>query len=238
MYFFTPLFVGNSGQTVDNQVLQIDIIDSPTVEEMNDVKSPDLDDVVKKCIDYCHERNIEDPVEILGAIQQFIVTGCKLKIKNFSECLEGETNYILVNHQQVLNSAIEEIETIVAPRLTLQVFFYGEVATDMGGPRREFFSLCMQEIKAKYFNNGFKEHLASDYSIVGLIMALSILQNRTIPRFSSSDDLQELFMAEHPSKCLKNLRNGFAKIGLYLIGKALPTFLYLLHPSDVSSLSR
>ena len=94
VYFFTALFVGNSGQIVDNQVLQIDIIDSPTrptVKEMNDVKSPDLDDVVKKCIDYCHERNIEDPVEILRAIQQFIVTGLKQKLHYCHchlECLE------------------------------------------------------------------------------------------------------------------------------------------------------
>lgn len=133
---------------------------------------------------------------------------------------------------------MEEIEPLIDPRLTLQVSFYGEVATDMGGPRREFFRLCMQEIKTKYFDNGFKEPLADDYTVVGLIMALSILQNGTIPRFLSPDNLQELFIAETASKCLESLRKGFAKVGLYQIGKVMPTFLYLLHPSQMPSLSR
>ncbi len=224
-------------QPPEDEVVEITITESST-SSVNAVESLELDEAIKKCIDYCQKRNIEAPVEILRVMQQSIVTGRKLEIENASECLEGKTNYILINRHDVLNSAMEEIEPMLEPRLTLQVAFYGEVATDMGGPRREFFRLCMQEIKTKYFDNGYKEHLADDYVVVGLIMALSILQNGTVPRFLSPDDLQELFMGEDPSKCLKSLRKGFAKVGLYQIGKALPTFVNLLHPSNVSLLSR
>lgn len=184
------MFVGHSVQTVEDELVEIDLTVSPTSPAVQEVtKPPELDEVVKECIDYCQKRNIEDPVEILRHIQQSIVTGRQLEIENANECLEGDTNYILINRQDVLNRAMEEIEPLVDPRLTLQVSFYGEAATDFGEPRREFFRLCMQEIKTKYFDSGFKEHLSDDYVVVGLIMALSILQNGTIPRFLSSDDL-------------------------------------------------
>lgn len=69
-------------------------------------------------------------------------------------------------------------------------------------------------------------------------MALSILQNGTIPRFMSPDDLQDLLHSDSPSKCIQNLRTGFAKLGLYEIGKALPSFFNLLHQSPAVLLSR
>jgi hypothetical protein len=113
---------------------------------------------------------------------------------------------------------MEEVHEIKNPRLTLEVSFYGGSAQDAGGPRREFFRLCLHEIKAKYFDNGLKEHLSKDYENVGLLMALSVLQNGSIPRFLSENHLQELFNSSQPSKCIRNLRKGFAKVGLYQIG--------------------
>ncbi|XP_028409260.1 uncharacterized protein LOC114531853 [Dendronephthya gigantea] len=194
--------------------------------------------IVQQCIDYCHEKNIEDPVEILRVAQQFIVTGRKLDVVSLTECVEGETNYILINRQDVLNRAMEEIMPLINPRLTLEVSFYGEAATDYGGPRREFFRLCMQEIKARYFDGGLKDHLFADYTVIGLIMALSILQNGNIPRFIPPDNLQELFFSESPSRCLQSLRRGLEKLGVYQIGKAIPSFLYLFHESPTATLSR
>ena len=57
------------------------------------------------------------------------------------------------------------MEVLKHQRLTLAVGFYGESAEDNGGPRKEFFRLCLREIKATYFDNGLKDHLAQDYSI-------------------------------------------------------------------------
>ena len=58
---------------------------------------------------------------------------------------------------------------------------------------KEFFRLCLRDIKATYFDNGLKDHLADDYSTIGLIMSLSILQNGSIPRFVNEEHLQALF---------------------------------------------
>ena len=96
----------------------------------------------------------------------------------------------------------------------------------------------MQEIKTKYFDNGLKEHLSKDYVNVGLLMALSVLQNGSIPRFLSEELLQELFNAKKPSICIENLRKGFARVGLYQIGSVLPIFLHLFHPSQAAALTR
>jgi hypothetical protein len=85
---------------------------------------------------------------------------------------------------------MEEIPCIEDVQLTLEVSFYGENAQDAGGPRKEFFRLCLQEIKKTYFDNGLKEHLSEDYQIIGLIMALSVLQNGKMPRFLDEDQLQ------------------------------------------------
>lgn len=52
----------------------------------------------------------------------------------------------------------------------------------------------LRDINAKYFDNGLKGNLANDYSTTELIMALSILQNGSIPRFVKEDHLQALFL--------------------------------------------
>ena len=70
---------------------------------------------------------------------------------------------------------MDEIQFLKDPTLTLSIGFYGECAEDYGGPRKEFFRLCLQDIKATYFDNGLKDHLADDYSTIGLIMALNNL---------------------------------------------------------------
>ena len=116
---------------------------------------------------------------------------------------------------------------------------YDERAEDCGGPRKELVRLCLREIKAKYFDSGLKEHLSYDYSTIGLIMALSTLQNGSIPRFLKEDHLQALFSSEEPSNpCISKLRFGFKTLGLYQIGNVTPNFLHLFRPSESSALSR
>ena len=59
-------------------------------------------------------------------------------------------------------------------------FFYGEGAQDLEGLSKEFFGLCVNAIKAKYFDDGLRMNLSSAYKMAGLIIALSILQNGKI----------------------------------------------------------
>ena len=90
-----------------------------------------------------------------------------------------------------------------------------------------------------HFDNGLKEHLSEDYKTVGIILALSVLQNGNIPRFLTEDQLQEIFIYDVPkSKCLAALREGFNKLGLYEIGKNLPIFLHLFRHSEAAAMTR
>lgn len=204
-----------------------------------DIEEQSVDSLAKRCVNYCKANGIENPVEVLRYAQSLIVTGRPLDVRDVTVSLEGETNFILINRQDVLKTAMEEMEVLKDQRLTLAVGFYGESAEDYGGPRKEFFRLCLREIKATYFDNGLKDHLAQDYSTIGLIMALSTLQNGSIPRFLKEDDLQALFSSEEPSNpCISMLRIGYKNLGLYQIGNGIPNFLHLFRPSGGSTLSR
>ena len=123
------------------------------------------------------------------------------------------------------------------PRLTLEVLFYGELASDLGGPRKEFFMLCLREIQSKYFDQGLRDYMREDYEVVGLIMGLSILQNGHVPHFLNEEMIKETFTSETPSLCIAKLRAGFATVGLFQIGKEIPAFLDLFVPKNSSKLT-
>lgn len=44
------------------------------------------------------------------------------------------------------------------------------MAEDYGGPRKEFFSICLKAIKERYFDDGFVDHKAEVYHTIGVIM--------------------------------------------------------------------
>ena len=142
-----------------------------------------ISSITDDCITYCNEHHISNPVEILRHAQNCIVMGKSLNGYTGGpvETINDQSNFILINRQDVLGTALEEISSIEDFQLSLEVSFYGENAQDAGGPRREFFRLCLQEIKQKYFDNGLKEHLSEDYKTVGIVLALSVLQNGNIP---------------------------------------------------------
>ena len=144
--------------------------------------------------------------------------------------------FLSTNRYDVLKSAFEEIEAIENLRLTLEVSFYGEIAEDLGGPRREFFRLCLREIKEYYFDNKLRASRA--YEQVGKILSLSILQNGPFPHFLSEQIVRELFFKKHPSPCVSQLRKGFCSLGLYHIGKNLPLFVQLMQPNNAPKFSR
>ena len=198
----------------------------------------DVELAVKECLKACEADKVTNPVEVLRCAQKYIVKGRPLDTTETESNLEGEVNFIDVNRQNLLKTAFDEIEYIENFQLTLQVTFYGEVAHDNGGPRKEFFRLCLREIKEKYFDSGLRNLLADDYEKVGIIMALSILQNGPVPKFLDEAMLQELFQEPKPSPCILKLRVGFSKLGLYQITKAVPQFVHLMRPSQSYQLTR
>ena len=62
------------------------------------------------------QKNVLNPVEILRYAQGCIVTRRKLDVQNFTDSIEGDTNYILINRHDVLGTAIEEIQATENPR--------------------------------------------------------------------------------------------------------------------------
>ena len=65
-------------------------------------------------VNYCTSNDIENPVEILRYAQSLIV-------QDTTVSLEGETKFILINRQDFLRSAMEELQFLKDPRLTLAV---------------------------------------------------------------------------------------------------------------------
>lgn len=82
-------------------------------------------------IDAC--KNIINPVEILRAAQKLWVKGRALELEDLSHAPpEGETNFILVDRVNLLDTAFEELKSLKDFFTTLEVQFYDEV----------YFSLC------------------------------------------------------------------------------------------------
>ena len=190
-----------------------------------------------KCIAFCRENQIVEPVEVLRQVQKYIVQGRPLDAIADDTTLEGETNYILVNRQDVLGSMKEELKTISNPRLTLEVSFFGESAEDYGGPRREFFQLSLNAVKAKYFDSGWRSHVAADYEVVGLVLALSVLQNGLMPRFIPVELLEDVFNSDTNNPCVKSLQKGMDKVGLCQFVKEFPSLHFLFQDSSAYVLS-
>ena len=205
---------------------------------INVVSFANLEEAVAECISICTKDNVCNPVEILRCAQKLIVQGRPLDVNSPDQPLDGETNFVSIDRFNILKSAMEEFKDLQNPRLTLEVSFYGEQAHDAGGPRKEFFRLCLKEIQQKLFQNGLRELIAEEYEFAGTIMALSILQNGPTPRFIPEEILQEIFSEDPARPCIAELRKGFMKLGLYEIATRLPVFLYLLRANESNQLSR
>ncbi|XP_071149970.1 uncharacterized protein [Mytilus edulis] len=186
--------------------------------------------IVSECVSHCTETGIKDPVDILRFFQSKMVYGRDLDIQDESSIIEGETNFILVDRSDILQSAFEDIEAITDLRLTLEVQFLGEIAVDLGGPRKEFFALILREIKEKYFSP--LREWSPDYTVIGKIFALSFLQNGPLPKLLSVEQLEELFESSTPRPVIQDLRNGLNALGLLQLVKELPSLVHLFTPGS------
>ena len=156
----------------------------------------DISDFVEEIIKECQQN--QNTTEILRVAQNRILTGRPLDITDTSREITGETNYILVDRNNILETGISEISTITNFRLPIEVNFIGEAARDYGGPRRDVFRLVLIHIKETLFDGGLRPDLAEQYMPVGIIMGLSVLQNGKIPKFMGEEIRVTLFggMAE------------------------------------------
>ena len=120
---------------------------SPFSAVINCTNENDLKCVILTLVGYRKTNLIENSVNILRAAQKAIVCGRPLEIESLDSTIEGATNQIMINRYDVLKNAKEELSGNNDLRKTLKVFFYGETASDYGGPRKEFLRFCQQETK-------------------------------------------------------------------------------------------
>ena len=146
-----------------------------------------LKTVISMLVGYCKTNSIENPVDILRAAQKAIVCGKPLGIESLDSTIEGAMNQSMINRYDVFKSAKEELSGNNDLRKTLEVTFYGETARHCGGPRTEFFRLCLQKIKKKYFVHDLREEMVDDYNTVGVIFTLSILKSGPLLQFLNAE---------------------------------------------------
>ena len=102
----------------------------------------DLETAVAEYISICEKDHVGNPVEILKCAHMLILQGRPLDVNSPEQLLDGETDFVCTDRFNVWkNSAIEEFQYLGNPTVTLEVSFYGEIAHDAGGPRKEFFRL-------------------------------------------------------------------------------------------------
>ena len=154
---------------------------------VNCTSKNNLKTVISMLVGYCKTNSIENPVDILRAAQKAIVCGKPLGIESLDSTIEEAMNQIMINRYDDFKSAKEELSGNNNSRKTLEVTFYGETARHCGGPRKEFFRLCLQEIKKKYFVHDSREEMVDDYNTIGVIFALSILKSGPLLQFLNAE---------------------------------------------------
>ena len=83
--------------------------------------------IAQEAVAYCKAESITNHVEILRYLQSVIVYGRPLEIQNIEELVEGETNYILVDRNNLLITLFDDISGIHDLCMTLEVQFYNKV---------------------------------------------------------------------------------------------------------------
>ena len=123
-----------NGEHGDNLQLQseneeIHSNESPPVreEQQNSVREINIYDEINNIIQYCKEQDFHNPVEILKYLQENLGQGRPLEIADVSQCIDGATNFIIVDRSNLLNTATEEIRHLQNKFLILEVQFYNEV---------------------------------------------------------------------------------------------------------------
>ena len=86
---------------------------------------------MKHLVDAC--ANIDDPVEVLRITQKLWGKGRALELKDLTQSPpQGETNFILVDRNNLLNTAFDELKCVFDYFITLEVQFYNEVGCKIG----------------------------------------------------------------------------------------------------------
>ena len=119
---------GNVEETVIDSSVDAVIIEVDRGTEVRDKKISDVaQEIVKEC-EHCQNTS-----EILKCAQEKILTGRQLDITDPDIEISGETNFILVDRENLLDTGLDEISALVNCHLPIEVNFAGESARDLYG---------------------------------------------------------------------------------------------------------
>ena len=192
---------------------------------------PACDSNTSKLIDEVNAKGMTDPVEILKFLQKEIVQGRALDVADESEIHEGETNYICVDRNDILQTTFTELASIKNFKLTFEVDFMGERARDLGGPRKEWIRLMNTAIKETFFDNRLQEYRPDEYYFVGIMIGIALLQNGQLPMYMPIEVIDKLVTSTDDS-CITNIQRGLDVFGLGEIIRRVPILLHLLRPTN------
>ena len=216
---------------IASEPIIVDSEDAADERKCQDVEVTSDSDSSNSLITDINEQELTDPVEVLRFLQKRIIRGRELDIKCLSDTTEGgETNLICVNRDDILNTTFSELKDIQDYCITFEVDFVGEIAKDLGGPRKEWIRLMNQAMKEKYFDKGLRPYLADDYYYVGIMIGIALLQSGQLPSFMPVDIVEQLEIP-NTNPCIANLQKGMDVFGLAKIIYKVPILLHLLRPS-------
>ena len=84
-------FALESTSLFSNAIAAVPVVDILSVDEIED-----------KVVACCLTENISNPVEVLGCLKKYLVTGQPLEVSDATECSRGQTNFILLDRNNLL----------------------------------------------------------------------------------------------------------------------------------------
>ena len=122
-----------------------------TLTEVSEYRLPISKIGIKKYIEEIHKKRLIDPVEILRYLQESLLHGRPLHLANDTSTIEGLTNCMTVDRDNILDTRYQEFPYIEDYCITFEIDFMGEIAKDLDGPRLEWIELCNREQYIKHF---------------------------------------------------------------------------------------
>ena len=115
--------------------VEVNQLDAPPDVTDVDANTPpaliDIDEKIAETVKHCRENGFcDNAVEILRSLQTRLVVGRDLEITSPDQCPEGATNLIMIDRQNILKTAFEEITSLETKHITLEVQFYNEVSSE------------------------------------------------------------------------------------------------------------
>ncbi|XP_071784558.1 G2/M phase-specific E3 ubiquitin-protein ligase-like [Asterias amurensis] len=164
--------------------------------------------------------------------------------------MEGETLNVFISRSSVMDDLVSELVVDnFRPNIPISVEFFGEEASDYGGPRQELFRLWLKEVVARVFSDDSDDggyvlgnnpaFLNSVYKTSGILIGLCLLQGGPPTTFLATSLVEDLLGAAviTAGSALEQFVEGLRTTGILQLLTAFPQCKSLLLQSTPSDLT-